>query len=159
MLPEFVDSIGLLVIDEAHHLRLGHDFRPDYRRIAKLLPQLGADVAADGQVERVRARWLLGCDGARSQVRKGAGIPFEGETYDDACVLADVHVEWSLGQGELCLIPSTRGVMAAFPMPGRRRFRLFAVMPRDMLPEVTRRRPSRWRMQARWTAWCRCSPG
>ncbi len=90
---------------------------------------------ADGQVERVRARWLLGCDGARSRVRKGAGIPFEGETYDDACVLADVHVEWSLGQGELCLIPSTRGVMAAFPMPGERRFRLFAVMPRDMLPE------------------------
>jgi 2-polyprenyl-6-methoxyphenol hydroxylase-like FAD-dependent oxidoreductase len=36
---------------------------------------------ADGRTETVRTRWLVGCDGARSQVRKSAGIPFEGETY------------------------------------------------------------------------------
>ena len=89
-----------------------------------------------GQLEKVNARWLLGCDGARSRVRKVAGIPFEGETYDDACVLADVKVEWSLGQGELCLLPSSRGVLAAFPMPGEKRYRLFAILPRDALPET-----------------------
>jgi 2-polyprenyl-6-methoxyphenol hydroxylase-like FAD-dependent oxidoreductase len=89
---------------------------------------------ADGQVERVRARWLLGCDGARSRVRKVAGIPFEGETYDDACVLADVRVEWTLGQGELCIMPTMHGVVGAFPMPGESRYRLFCIMPRDQLP-------------------------
>jgi len=101
------------------------DFRQDASGVEATLKR------ADGGVERVTARWLLGCDGARSRVRKGAGIPFEGETYEDACILADVRVDWSLGQGELCIMPSMHGVVAAFPMPGEERYRLFAIMPRE----------------------------
>ncbi|ATB43770.1 hypothetical protein CYFUS_009250 [Cystobacter fuscus] len=85
----------------------------------------------DGRVERVSARWLLGCDGARSRVRKGLGLPFEGSTYEDSCVLADVRVEWSLGEGELCIIPSAHGVVGAFPMPGDQRYRLFFIRPHE----------------------------
>ncbi|WP_257463389.1 FAD-dependent monooxygenase [Archangium lipolyticum] len=85
----------------------------------------------DGTEESVRARWLLGCDGARSRVRKAADIPFEGETYDYTCILADVRVDWPLGPGELFIIPSRHGVVAAFPMPGENRYRLVLNMPRD----------------------------
>ncbi|KFE70746.1 FAD-dependent monooxygenase [Hyalangium minutum] len=89
----------------------------------------------DGRQETVRARWLVGCDGARSQVRKAAGIPFEGETYEDVCMLGDVRVNWSLKPGEIHLMPSRRGVMAAFPMPGgESRFRVVTIIPRDMAP-------------------------
>lgn len=89
----------------------------------------------DGRQETVRARWLVGCDGARSQVRKAAGIPFEGETYEDVCMLGDVRVSWPLRPGEVYLMPSKRGVMAAFPMPGgESRFRLVTIVPRDMAP-------------------------
>jgi len=88
----------------------------------------------DGRQETVRARWLVGCDGARSQVRKAAGIPFEGETYEDVCMLGDVRVTWSLKPGEIYIMPSQRGVMAAFPMPGESRFRLVTIIPRDMAP-------------------------
>jgi 2-polyprenyl-6-methoxyphenol hydroxylase-like FAD-dependent oxidoreductase len=122
---------------------------------------------ADGSQETVRTRWLVGCDGARSQVRKAAGIAFEGETYEDVCMLGDVRLEGSLSPGEFYLMPSARGVMAAFPMPGADRFRIITIVPRDMAPpgevptptleqlqEVVRRlSPVPLRLhEARWTS-------
>jgi ATP-dependent DNA helicase RecQ len=41
MLPLFAQRVGLLVVDEAHCISdWGHDFRPDYRRIAEMLERL-----------------------------------------------------------------------------------------------------------------------
>ncbi|MEP6667190.1 MAG: DEAD/DEAH box helicase [Nocardioidaceae bacterium] len=44
VLDALVGRVGLLVVDEAHAISdWGHDFRPDYRRVADLLRQLNPD--------------------------------------------------------------------------------------------------------------------
>ncbi len=45
VLPDLVGTVGMLVVDEAHCISdWGHDFRPDYRRIARVLDELPSGV-------------------------------------------------------------------------------------------------------------------
>ncbi len=56
-LPELAGSVGLLVVDEAHCVSdWGHDFRPDYRRIADLLSRLPADTPVLATTATANAR-------------------------------------------------------------------------------------------------------
>ncbi|MGF1426713.1 FAD-dependent monooxygenase [Kitasatospora sp. LaBMicrA B282] len=77
-----------------------------------------ATVRHGERTEVVTARYLVGCDGGRSAVRKLAGIPFHGETWEEErFLLAAMHVDgldpdclhlWDhpeLGIGALTLVP------------------------------------------------------
>jgi 2-polyprenyl-6-methoxyphenol hydroxylase-like FAD-dependent oxidoreductase len=85
----------------------------------------------DGRIEATTVDWLIGCDGAHSAVRHGAGIPFDGITYADECLLGDVHLDWAFPDGALSLCPSPEGVLAGFPIKGPKHFRLIMILPRD----------------------------
>ena len=45
-----------------------------------------------GLEERFESSWLIGCDGAHSSVRHLLDLPFEGEAYPEAFLLADVKI-------------------------------------------------------------------
>ena len=83
----------------------------------------------DGSVENLRCRWVIGCDGAHSVVRKAAGIPFAGSTYRDEFIMADADLDWPFPHGELYVFPSPAGIFAAFSMPGENRYRIFGNFP------------------------------
>jgi 2-polyprenyl-6-methoxyphenol hydroxylase-like FAD-dependent oxidoreductase len=56
-------------------------------------PELRATLRrADGQTEEVSSRWLIGCDGAHSAVRKKTGTPFEGARVGISFFLADAEI-------------------------------------------------------------------
>lgn len=90
----------------------------------------GATVTLNGS--EVRARFVVGGDGMQSIVRRAAGIEFEGGTYEDSFVLADVRMDWPMGAGEVSLFLSPAGLVVVAPLPGDR-FRIVASM--DEAPE------------------------
>jgi 2-polyprenyl-6-methoxyphenol hydroxylase-like FAD-dependent oxidoreductase len=70
--------------------------------------------------ERVRARFLVGCDGAHSTVRKAAGLGFEGDAFPEAFLLADVRLAWELPADRIATFFHEDGACACFPLPGDR---------------------------------------
>lgn len=80
---------------------------------------VSALVDRDGVIEAIKSRWIVGCDGGHSIVRKQAGISFEGETHEEVrMIVADVGVDgldrnaWHMwrhekGHVSLCPLPST----------------------------------------------------
>jgi 3-(3-hydroxy-phenyl)propionate hydroxylase len=73
------------------------------------------------------ADFLIGADGAHSRVRKELAVPFKGGAYDGDFVLGDVKISWPWDYGSIHTFVSERGVVAAFPMPGERQYRLILI--------------------------------
>jgi 2-polyprenyl-6-methoxyphenol hydroxylase-like FAD-dependent oxidoreductase len=78
--------------------------------------------------ETVRARYLIGCDGAHSVVRKGLGLSFEGDALPEEYMLGDVELDWSMPRGfAIRVVHQTDGkvddALICIPLPGRSRYR------------------------------------
>jgi 2-polyprenyl-6-methoxyphenol hydroxylase-like FAD-dependent oxidoreductase len=81
----------------------------------------------EAQMRKIRANWVVGCDGAHSAVRNYTRVPFEGGAYEQVFVLADVHMEWPISREEVCLFLSPRGLVVVAPLP-EGRFRIVATV-------------------------------
>lgn len=84
----------------------------------------------------VRARFLVGCDGAHSTVRKALGLTFEGAAFPEQYMLGDVELDWSQPRGYgVRAIHQTDGVtddaLVCIPLPGRNRYRVSMRVPTD----------------------------
>ncbi|HEX2298403.1 MAG TPA: FAD-dependent monooxygenase, partial [Pseudonocardiaceae bacterium] len=82
----------------------------------------------DGSEELVRARYVVGCDGAHSAVRRFAGIPFEGGAYPQTFVLADVEAD-GIRPGRVHTFLSRRGILFFFPLGEPATWRVLAMRP------------------------------
>jgi 3-(3-hydroxy-phenyl)propionate hydroxylase len=77
--------------------------------------------------ETVAAKFVVGADGAHSEVRHAIHSEFEGGAYPGDFILGDVVLKWPWSYGEVHTFVSERGVVAAFPLKGDRRYRLILV--------------------------------
>ncbi|RXT46537.1 phenol 2-monooxygenase [Bosea sp. Tri-44] len=81
------------------------------------------DPAHEGEIETVRARYVVGCDGARSAVRKSIGRALEGDSANQAWGVMDVlavtdfpdvrlkALIQSAGEGTIIIIPREGGYL------------------------------------------------
>ena len=81
----------------------------------------------DGGEEQVRATYLVGCDGAHSAVRKGAGFSFEGGRYPQDFVLGDVEADGPLEPGAINSFAAGGGVAMFFPLGAPASWRVVAM--------------------------------
>lgn len=80
-----------------------------------------ATLTSDGRRERVRARYLVGCDGARSTVRKQIGVEMLGSTYEKDWLVVDVRRDPTPNREVHFLCdPARPGVTMPAPDGGRR---------------------------------------
>ncbi|MXV06861.1 FAD-dependent monooxygenase [Xanthomonas sp. LMG 9002] len=118
---------ALMCPQNATEAILGDGLGPDSATVWRPARLLSFAQAADGisadlelpqqRRQLVRAQWIVGCDGAHSTVRQGAGIAFEGGDYTETFVLADVRMAWPLPREEVSLFFSPQGLMVVAPLP------------------------------------------
>ena len=96
----------------------------------------GVDVVlrhGDGTEEQVRTRYLAGCDGAHSTVRRLAAIPFEGDAYEQRFMLGDVEADAPgdvLQRDTLHAFPGRYGIAVFFPLGKPATWRVIAMSTR-----------------------------
>ncbi|MEU8433087.1 FAD-dependent monooxygenase [Streptomyces sp. NPDC029216] len=91
-----------------------------------------------GGEEELRTRYLVGCDGAHSTVRKGLGLRFEGGAFPEEYMLADVEVGWDLPYGYTVRAVhhdadgKVDDVLVCIPLPGPGRYRMSMLVPPEL---------------------------
>ena len=83
-----------------------------------------------GGVEPVRCRYVAGCDGAGSTVRRLAGVGWHGGCYAQEVVLADVELDGDLAPGMAHVFAGRQGVLFLFAIGERATWRLLATSGR-----------------------------
>ena len=96
---------------------------------------------ASGAEQMIEARYIVGCDGARSAVRNGLGLEYEGDSYPMTFMLGDVRVHWDrprpYGQRfTLMEDGALRNVLVCIGVPGDpQRYRLSMAAPPEYWEE------------------------
>jgi len=84
---------------------------------------------ADGSELTVSAKYLVGCDGAKSSVRRGLGLTFEGDTVERLFYVADIILDWPHGHDALQVNLGEDTLTAFFPLKGENRWRIVGTFP------------------------------
>lgn len=76
------------------------------------------DSARGFREEIVRAKYLVGCEGSDSMVRKSLGLAFDGGRYEgEQFIQADTKIRWPMPKGVSYLFLTTHGYMMVIEMP------------------------------------------
>jgi 2-polyprenyl-6-methoxyphenol hydroxylase-like FAD-dependent oxidoreductase len=102
----------------------------------------------DETTERLHARYLVGCDGAHSSVRSGAGIPFEGGAYPQTFVLGDLEVDGELEPDVGHAFLGESGMLFFFPLARPASWRMLGMRPPGGQDEQERAEPALAELQA-----------
>lgn len=94
---------------------------------------------ADESVTDITAKWVAGCDGARSTVRSACSIPFTGAPYQHVFYVADTRATGSMVPAELNVYLWRGGFHLFFPLRGTDHWRVVGIVPPELRSGTDRR--------------------
>ena len=132
----------VLIVEQGKHEALVYDFikshgdEVHWQTELQKFTQDDAGVRAvvrtsDGETRTIEAKFLVGCDGAKSPVRHALGLTFEGSTFERMFYVADVDIDWDFGHDGLTVMPLKRNLLAFFPMSGEKQWRIVGTFPEE----------------------------
>ncbi len=86
----------------------------------------------DGTKETIEAKYIVGCDGSHSIVRKTLGIELSGSTFERLFYVADVKIDWEYSSDWLHVNLGKNTLTAFFPMVGEKNWRAVGTFPEDV---------------------------
>ena len=88
--------------------------------------------SGSGEPQQVRARYLVGCDGAKSFVRHALpNTAFEGSTFERMFYVADVRIDWEYADDAVMVCLMKDNILVFFPMDGEKKFRIVGTFPEE----------------------------
>jgi 2-polyprenyl-6-methoxyphenol hydroxylase-like FAD-dependent oxidoreductase len=130
----------LFILDQSENERLLYEYLQSHQKDVRWKTDLEhftqdemgvtAQVkTADGVIETIEAKYLVGCDGGRSPVRNALGLSFEGSTFDRLFYVADAQIDWEFTHdaGYGCLSQASETIF--LPMVGEDRYRIIGTFP------------------------------
>lgn len=85
----------------------------------------------NGETETIEAKFLIGCDGAKSSVRHLLGLKFEGSTFERMFYVADVEIDWKFSHDAGHAFLMKNSLLAFFPMEGEKQWRIVGTFPEE----------------------------
>src|SRR5438034_3638973 len=69
-----------------------------------------------GDTQTLAAKYLVGCDGAKSLVRHSLGLPFTGSTFERIFYVADTQIDWPFSHDSLHVCLQKDSLLIFFPL-------------------------------------------
>jgi 2-polyprenyl-6-methoxyphenol hydroxylase-like FAD-dependent oxidoreductase len=115
---------------EAHGVRV--ERQTTIRAIEAGDPSVARGTGPQGAQVEYRARFVAGCDGARSMVREAIGAHFPGGTYAHVFYVADIEARGAPMNGQLHVFFHDAGFLAVFPLVDAGRARLIGTIKSEV---------------------------
>ncbi|HVQ37670.1 MAG TPA: FAD-dependent monooxygenase [Pyrinomonadaceae bacterium] len=93
--------------------------------------RVNAQFGSGGSPLTIAAKFLVGCDGTKSLVRRTLGFEFPGSTVKRMFFVADVKVDWKFSHDALHVCLSKDALLAFFPLKGDKRYRIVGSFPEE----------------------------
>ncbi len=132
----------VLIVEQGKHEKILHDFIRSsgkdvhWQTELQSFSQDETGVSAiiknsEGETETIEAQYLVGCDGAKSPVRHGLGLTFEGSTFERMFYVADVQIDWDFPHDAGHAFLLKNNLLVFFPMTGDAQWRIVGTFPEE----------------------------